>query len=210
MYKKFILGRMLGQFRFSLMAEGVEQRFGKRRFDELLGREVEGRWRTYYNMGFTSSLKTLGKLMLRQSSAFKGVRAQDRAITEENMRRNLMEIYLYAALFSIYFMLKNGMGDDDDDDKTKYLVMNMLQRVMADTTFYITPSTFTSIIQDPIPLIKVYDRSSKALNSAAQLIIDDDLTEAETEQKWLNITNAFPYINQYNRFNYMSEKVREY
>lgn len=210
MYKKFILGRMLGQFRFSWMAEGVEQRFGKRRFDELLGREVEGRWRTYYNMGFTSSLKTLGRLMLRQSSAFKGVRAQDRAITEENMRRNLMEIYLYAVLFSIYFMLKNGMGDDDDDDKTKYLVMNMLQRVMADTTFYITPGTFTSIIQDPIPLIKVYSRSSKALKSAFQLIIDEDLTEAEIEQKWLNITNAAVYINQYNRFKYMSEKVREY
>lgn len=209
-YKKYILGRMIGQFRFSWMIEGIEQRFGKKRFDDMLGREVEGRWRSYYQLGFRQSLKTLIKLALHQQSAFKGIRAQDRAIIEENMRRNLMEIYLYAVMFSLYIMLKHGFDDDDDDDKTKFIVMNMLQRVMADTTFYITPGTFTSIIQDPIPIIKVYTRSTKAFNSAIKLLIDDDLTEHEAEQKWINITNAFPYINQYNRFNYMSEKVREY
>jgi len=208
-YKKYILGRMLGQFRFSWMMEGVEQRFGKRRYDQMLDRDVEGRYRSYYNLGWKKSLKILAKLALGQSTAFKGVRAQDRAIVEENMRRNLMEIFLYAMLTTLYLTLKS-FDDDDDEDKKRYLVMNMLQRVMADTTFYLTPSTFKQIIQEPIPMMKLYDRSVKAFSSAEQLIFNDDLTENQTEQKWANITNAFPYINQYNRFKYMSEKVREY
>jgi len=207
-YKKYILGRMLGQFRFSWMLEGIEQRFGERRRDDMLDRIVEGRYITYYNLGFKKSLKTLAKLALGQASAFKGIRAQDRAIVEENMRRNLMEIYLYAALTAIYLTIKS-LADDDDDEEL-YLTMNMLQRVMADTTFYLTPSTFTQIIQDPFPIIKVYTRASKAFGSAEQLIFNDDLTEHQREQKWANVTNAFPYINQYNRFKYMSEKVREY
>ena len=201
---------MLGQFRFSWMMEGIEQRFGKKRFDEMLDRDVEGRYRSYNTLGFKKSLKVLAKLALGQASAMKGVRAQDRAIVEENMRRNLMEIYLYAALTSIYLALKYLAGDDDDDEKGKFLVMNMLQRVMADTTFYLTPSTFTQIIQDPIPIFKVFQRASRAFDSAQELIFNEDLTESQIEQKWANITNAFPYINQYNRFKYMSEKVREY
>lgn len=207
-YKKYILGRMIGQFRFSWMMEGVEQRFGKRRYDEMLDRAVEGRYITYYNLGFKKSLKTLAKLALGQATAFKGVRAQDRAIVEENMRRNLMEIYLYAVLTAIYLTIKS-LADDDDDEEL-YLTMNMLQRVMADTTFYLTPSTFGQIIQEPFPIYKVYTRASKAFNSAEQLIFNDDLTQHQEEQKWANITNAFPYINQYNRFKYMSEKVRTY
>ena len=208
MYKKYILGRMVGQFRFSWMMEGVEQRFGKRRYDDLLEREVYGRWRTYADLGVNKSLRMLLKLALHQASAFKGVKPSDRAIVEENMRRNLSEIYLYAMMTIIYLVLK-GTGDDDDDKK-RYIVMNMLQRVMADTTFYFNPNTFTSIIQDPLPVIRVYKNAKKAFDSAGQLIIEDDLTEHEAEQKWLNVTNAFPYINQYNRFKYLSEKVREY
>jgi len=208
MYKKYILGRMIGQFRFSWMMEGVEQRFGKRRYDDLLEREVYGRWRTYADLGVNKSLRMLLKLALHQASTFKGVRPSDRAIVEENMRRNLSEIYLYAMLTILYLVLR-GTGDDDDDKK-RYLVMNMLQRVMADTTFYFNPNTFTSIIQYPLPLIRVYKNAKKAFDSAGQLILEDDLTEHEAEQKWLNITNAFPYINQYNRFKYLSEKVRTY
>jgi len=207
-YKKYILGRMLGQFRFSWMIEGFAQRFETKKFDKYLNRDIEGRYATMGRVGFTKSLKVLARMALFQSDALRGIKAQDRAIVQENMRRNLTEIYMYAVIMSVFLALKAGL--DDEDDKARLIAMNLLTRVMADTTFYLSPGTFTSIVQDPFPIIKVYTRANTAFKSAGQLLFNEDLTEHETEQKWTNLTNAFPYINQYNRFKYLSEKVRTY
>lgn len=207
-YKKYILGRMLGQFRFTWMIEGYAQRFETKKYDNYLERDIEGRFRTMGRLGFSKSLKVLARLALFQSNAMQGIKAQDRALVEENMRRNLMELYLYAIMTAVFLMLKAGL--DDEDDEAELIAMNLLTRLMADTTFYLSPNTFTSIIQDPIPIIKIYTRGKRAFDSAGELLFNGDLTEHETEQKWANVTNAFPYINQYNRFKYLATKVRQY
>ena len=209
-YKKYIIGRMLGQFRFSWMVEGFAQRWKDRTFDPYLERDIEGRYVTYGKLGFVKSLQVLTKLMFMQTNAFKGVKAQDRAIVEENMRKNLAEIYIYASMFLIYMLLKAGLDDDDEDNEATYSAMNMLNRVMADTTFYFSPNTIVSIWQDPFPVMKLPIKAKKAFSSSWQLIIDEDLTDHQKEQKWANITNMFPYINQYNRFKYLSNKELPY
>lgn len=209
-YKKYIIGRMLGQFRFSWMIEGFAQRWKGRYFDPYLERNVEGRYITYGKLGFVKSLQILTKLMFMQTNALKGVKAQDRAIVEENMRRNLAEIYIYASMFLIYLLLKAGLDEDDDDNEALYSTMNILNRVMADTTFYFSPNTIVSIWQDPFPVMKVPIKATKAFKSSWQLITDSELTDHETEQKWMNITNMFPYINQYNRVKYITKKELPY
>ena len=209
-YKKYIIGRMLGQFRFSWMIEGFAQRWKGRTFDPYLERNIEGRYVTYGKLGFAKSLQILGKLMFMQTNALKGVKAQDRAIVEENMRRNLAEIYIYASMFLIYMLLKAGLDDDDDDNEGTFTAMNMLNRVMADTTFYFSPNTIVSIWQDPFPVMKIPIKATKAFKSSWQLIMDEDLTDHQREQKWANITNMFPYINQYNRMKFISEKELPY
>ena len=208
LYKKHIVGRMLGQFRFSWMMEGFAQRFESRKYDTYLGRDIEGRWYTMYStLGWKKSLNILAKLALHQKSAFNGVKPQDKLVVEENMRRNLMEIYLYAIMFTVFLMLKHAISDDDDEKRGIKIALNLLDRVMSDTTFYLSPSTFTKLINEPFPILKLYQRGEKAFSSATQLIMNGDLTDEEIEQKWINITNAVPYLNQPNRFNYMSEKV---
>jgi len=207
MYKKYILGRMLGQFRLSWMAEGFAQRFESKKMDPFLQREIEGRYVTAYRLGIGQTLKTLTKLALRQKDAFNGIKAQDRKLAEENIRKLLIEIYLYAVMLSLYLLAKAGT-DDDEDDEAYFAAMNLLNRVMADTTFYLSPNTFTSLIGDPIPVLKVPIRATKAFDSAIELIFNDDLTEYQQDQKFTNITNAFPYINQYNRFQYLTERER--
>ena len=208
MYKKYILGRMLGQFRLSWMAEGFASRFEGRKTDPYLDREIEGRYVTAYRLGIGKTLSILTKLLLFQGKkSFEGIRAQDRALAEENMRKLLMEIYLYAAMFSVYLLAKAAVDDDDDKNEGYMFAMNILQRTMADTTFYLSPNTFTSIINNPIPVLKVPMNAMKAFDSATELIFNSDLTDHESEQKWTNITNAFPYINQYNRFKYLTDRV---
>lgn len=210
MYKKYILGRMLGQFRLTWMAEGFASRFEGRKLDPYLEREIEGRYVTAYKLGLGKTLSILTKLVLFQrEKAFTGVRAQDRALAEENMRKLLMEIYLYAAMFSVYLLAKAAVDDDDEDNEGYFIAMNLLQRVMADTTFYLSPNTFTSIISNPIPVLKIPINAQRGFDSSLELIFNSDLTEHEKEQKYTNITNNFPYINQYNRFKYLSERVIE-
>lgn len=207
-YKKFMLGKMLGQFRFSWMLEGIDQRWGKKRYDQMLDRDVSGRYKSYQELGFAKSLKTLLKLALHQASAFDGVKAHDMKRTQENMRRNLMEIYMYSVMFGIYLMLKNAK--DEDNDKSINLIMTMLQRTMADTTFYLSPNTFTSIIQDPIPIMRIYKNAKNGFTAASKLMFDDELTDYETSRNWSKITTNFPGINQFDRVKYASEKVREF
>ena len=208
MYKKYILGRMLGQFRLTWMAEGFASRFESRKLDPYLEREIEGRYVTAYKLGLGKTLSILTKLVLFQrEKAFTGVRAQDRALAEENMRKLLMEIYLYTAMFSVYLLAKAAADDDGDKNEGYMFAMNILQRTMADTTFYLSPNTFTSIINNPIPVLKIPINADRGFNSALELIFNSDLTEHEEEQKWTNITNNFPYINQYNRFKYLTKRV---
>ena len=207
-YKKYIVGRMLGQFRFSWMIEGFAQRWKGRVYDPYLDRDIEGRYITYGKLGFVKSLQILGKLMFMQTNALKGIKAQDRAVVEENMRKNLAELYIYASMFLLYMILKAGL--DDEDDEALYSTMNVLNRVMADTTFYFSPNTIVSIWQDPFPVMKLPIKFTKGFKSSWQLITEEDLTEHETEQKWANITNMFPYINQYNRIKYLANKELPY
>lgn len=210
MYKKYMLGRMLGQFRLTWMAEGFASRFEGRKMDPYLDREIEGRYVTAYRLGIGKTLGILTKLLLFQrEKSFSGVRAQDRVLAEENMRKLLMEIYLYTAMFSVYLLAKAAADDDDDKNEGYMFAMNILQRTMADTTFYLSPNTFTSIINNPIPVLKIPMNAQRGITSAMELIFNNDLTEHEKEQKYTNITNNFPYINQYNRFKYLTERVVE-
>ena len=149
---------MLGQFRASWVGVGIEQRFGQRQMDPYLERDVEGRYRTAFTLGFSKSIKILTRLALGsyyKGDPLQGIRSQDRAIIEENMKKNLMEIYIYSVIFAILLTMKH-MSKEDDEDDTKYkLVYNMLWRVMGETTFYLSPKTFVEITRDPLPILQL-------------------------------------------------------
>jgi hypothetical protein len=207
--KKYVLKRMLGQFRASWLIEGFAQRFQTRREDEDLGRDIEGRYRTIGRLGVKKSTQVFGKIVAGHFSGkvdLNNIPAKDRKLVEENMRKNLMEMYLYAMMFSLYLMLKAGLDDDEDDENTK-LTMNMINRILQDTTFYLSPSTFIEIVRDPIPILSVPIRFGRGIDSAIDLTLDDNLTESEEAQKWRNITSNFYVINQYGKLVNMQNKI---
>lgn len=206
-YKKYILGRMLGQFKFSWMIEGITQRWEARRESDLMGRDVEGRYTTYGKLGFMKSISSLARLAVGQKDVFKSENAQDRKVFEENMKRNLIEVYMYAIMLGLYFSLR-AAADDDDENSKRYITMaNILNRIAGDTTLYFNPLTLVHLWREPFALLRLSSRASKAFHSAKDLMFDSELTDDEMEQKWLNITNSFPYINQYNKFDMMSKRV---
>lgn len=208
--KKYVLNRMLGQFRASWLVEGFAQRFEERKDSPYLGRDVEGRYRTMARIGFTKSAQSLARIITGYFTGnvnLNNLPAKDRALVEENLRKNLMEMYLYAAMFSLYLLLKAGLGDDDDDDDKLRLSMNNLNRVIQDTTFYLSPSTFVQIIKDPIPILSLPITFMRGCNGAMDLTFNDELTDREKAQKWRHITSNFYFINQYNKLFNMQAKV---
>ena len=103
-------------------------------------------------------------------------------------------------------LFRSGLDDDEDDENAK-LTMNMINRILQDTTFYLSPSTFIEIVRDPIPILSVPIRFGRGIDSAIDLALDDDLTESEEAQKWRNITSNFYVINQYGKLVNMQNKI---
>jgi len=212
MYKKYVFLRMLGQFRASWVIEGIKDRFQAKRYDEYLGRYVEGRYVTAFHLGFKKSLKTLYKLTLDLMGIeqdWKYLPVRDRELIIANMRRNLMEIYLYMAMLATYLLIKASIDDDDDEDKWGTITaLNTLNRVMQDTTFYLSPKTFIEIVKDPIPLLSLAIRAGRGVGAAMDLIMDSgELTDRQIELNWRKITSNFYFINQYNKFINMSSNL---
>lgn len=207
-YKNFMFGRMLGQFRFSWLSVGVEQRFGKRQFDSYLNREVEGRYMTAANLGVMKSLSVLSKLAVGSKRAFEGIRAQDREIVAENMRKNLMEIYIYSLLFGVMVTMKHMSKGGDEDDYKYRLVYNMLWRVMGETTFYLSPKTFIEIVRDPLPILQLAKRANGVYTGAMDLLFEPDMSDSERKRSIAKLTNTFPALNNLNKFTYATQKLR--
>jgi len=211
LHKKYVLGRMIGQFRASWVGVGIEQRFGQRQMDPYLEREVEGRYRTAFTLGFSKSIKILTRLALGsyyKGDPLQGIRSQDRAIVEENMRKNLMEIYIYSVIFAILLTMKHmSKGGDEDDSKYK-LVYNMLWRVMGETTFYLSPKTFVEIVRDPLPILQLAKRARGLQTGIVDLLFEEDLTDSEKERSIAKITNTLPAVNNFNKFIYATQRLR--
>lgn len=209
MAKKWILGRMLGQFRLSWAATGIESRFGGKRYSDVLERTVEGRYRSYSRLGFNQSLKVLFNLsMMKGDKAFDGIRSKDIELIKENMRKNLMEIYMYSAMFTLYLLLKAAMDDDDDMSPGMKITLNTLNRVMGDTTFYFSPATFDQILNrgSIIPVFNIYKNFQTAKDQTMKYMQGDDNTDKE------DVINAWgknlPYWSQYYKIQSMGKKLQ--
>src|SRR5690606_13212577 len=103
-FKGKSLGQVLMQFR-SWIPEGIANRLQGQRYDELLGREVKGRWRTYADLGPVKALKTLFKQLTYNKDAFEGMDDVD----IQNMRRNLMELAQVLSLTGFYYIMKGAL-----------------------------------------------------------------------------------------------------
>lgn len=212
---KFILGRLIGQFRMSWLPEGWYSRFQKEHFDIQLDREVKGRYRTIAQLGFGGyamvTLKQLYSLVGKVDPYTNATRLDGKALNEtdrENMRRNFAELAFVSTIMGAVVMTR-AMAADSDDDKTaqRYrLLMNMLIRNKQDLEFYASPQVFDTMTRNIIPAATVLTDYAKALQATGKLIFNDDYQY----QKWLlAMTHAgipIPQATLINKTAYMAQK----
>jgi hypothetical protein len=199
-----IVGRLISQFRLSWIAEGISDRFREEYYNERLGRNVKGRWRTYSSIAKQEGvLKLIGRVLKTftlQKSGVEGLSEIDQA----NLKKNIAELYIVVGLTMIIMMLK---GADDDDDKNEYtFLINQLQRLNNDLYFYADPNTAESITKTLIPSLKTFTDLKKALNASYNYITKDGKRYDE-EYLFMNWARTVPGINQIPKIKYQSSKV---
>jgi len=199
-----IVGRLISQFRLSWIAEGISDRFREEYYNERLGRNVKGRWRTYSSIAKQEGvLKLIGRVLKTftlQKSGVEGLSELDQA----NLKKNIAELYIVVGLTMIIMMLK---GADDDDDKNEYtFLINQLQRLNNDLYFYADPNTAESITKTLIPSLKTFTDLKKALNASYNYITKEGKRYDE-EYLFMNWARTVPGINQIPKIKYQSSKV---
>lgn len=198
---KFILGRLLGQFRSSWLPEGWNSRFQAEHMDIQLGRVVKGRYRTYANLGLAGTWHVVSRQLLStlmKVDPYKGVNMLNgQPISEvdiENMRRNFSELAFILGFAAMIAMLKALMEDDDDKKAALQLVTNMAVRAQQDLWFYASPTVFENITRDIIPATRVISDGWKAVKAVTRYMTDD---EYESAQMWRAIFRAGLPIPQF-------------
>lgn len=171
--KQGILGRATMQFR-SWIAEGIANRIEGRKYDLLLGRERQGRWRTYTDLGFKDSFRVL--LRVARGKSIDGIVSTfDRDIVVENMKRNLAEIYQSLTLLGLY-MLVSGFDDEDDEwkKKARNFTLNQILRLQDDIEFYYSPLAIENITQNFVPVFTLVRDSAKFVDALEKGIVDGE------------------------------------
>lgn len=166
--KKGILGRALMQFR-SWIAEGFANRVEGEKYDLLLGRKRKGRWRTYGDLGFKESFKSLFNIAA-------GRKLNQDEVTVQNMKRNLAELYQTLTLLALYFVLKEIDLDDDDEwgKKASNFTLNQILRLQDDIEFYYSPIAIDNITQNAVPVFTLVRDTNKFVDALQKGIVDGD------------------------------------
>jgi hypothetical protein len=221
--RKFMFGRLIGQFRASWVSEGVNTRFGKQYYDEQLERTVEGRYRTAWRVGRQTlpiMLKQIGSAFSSSINPFEGVQTEQeievggekrkvlKDIQEfeiENMRRNLAGIMYTLSVAAAIFLLRNAFGDDDDDEEIKAyrnLALNILVRTRQDLTFYSSPSTAEQLMGNIVPSMSVINDARKAVGAVSVLWAEDP----DYKKAAMKVMKAFPIANNIPKLDWMMHR----
>lgn len=140
-----VIWRMVGQFKKWIPA-AIESRVASKHYDNRLGVEIEGRYKTAWKLLVVDLKDTLKRM-------------QNGELTElekYNMRKNLTELTILAGTMLMYVGL-GGFGDDDKKLKQNpyyKFCMNQLDRVSGDLLFFYSPGDLNNNFKQPVALLK--------------------------------------------------------
>lgn len=214
MANKWIVGRLLGQFRLSWLPEGWYNRWAEEKFDIQLGRSTKGRFTTYKDLGIGGSLKVLLKQyasIVSKTDPFTGEhKTNGEKITEadiENMRKNFAELNFYLMIIGAVMMLRSLVGgDDDDESQSMQIVINMILRMKQDVAFYSSPEVFDAVTRNAVPAFGVIKDYSKLMDATWKIMTDDDYTADRWLLKFTKAGLPIPQATLVNKIKFMSER----
>jgi hypothetical protein len=178
--------RAVSQFK-KWLPTAIENRFVGRRYDNRLGVEIEGRYRTALRMSGMNPI-TLAKTLLSTLRSYEAM-VESGKMTEldyYNMRKNLIEIILVTALMT----LAAGIKDDEEKwkkDPMKKTIITLLNRASSDLYYFMTPKPLTELT---VPLSGTIKQVTQAV-AAVPTIFTGEIKSSGQYKGWNNATAEF-------------------
>ena len=156
--QRYALGRLLLMYR-KHMYPGIKRRYKDLSYDEELGGETEGMYRTFW--------RTLGRDLItykmQVGSRWTGYTPFEKA----QIRKVAMEAGIVASLGAVLALLA-ALGGGDDDEKSEIektyaynFALYQAMRMRSETLSYVSPADFYRIFKSPSAVMGTIDRSIK-------------------------------------------------
>lgn len=175
--KKDFYGRALMTFR-TWLPQAIHTRFSPQRTNKLLGITTKGRYLSFASMFKNSDGKLDFDVLAQNSKWLIGLSKNSNLseIDKNNMRKNLSELALIGVFLMISMLAKAYIDDLDEDERmiVTYFI-NSMDRTYNDLTFFINPSSFDTIIKDPIPLMRTIKQYGDIAPAMINFIMDEDI-----------------------------------
>ena len=211
--KETVLGRMLFLFK-SWLPETLANRYEKKKYDELLGREIEGYMRTFLVKAFDEGIGKAIKAMLK--ARFSKEVGDMSELERENLRKAFAEINAIMTMTILYLAAKAMAPDDDDEKKTWNIALNQMKLLQRDMLYYFDVTSFESLTAQVVPSFTSLVNLKEAVKAvlwhypAGQAGIEEDENGEplyDEERTFLKVTKAIPILNNYNRILYYEKKL---
>lgn len=197
------------------LPQAITVRFGGETTDLISGKVKKGRYRSYDSFirdseGMINLDAVKENIMWLLGSNQSTMSELDKI----NMRKNIAELALIAAITTLILMLKAAIEDDDDEDKnyTTY-VLNSLMRTQNDLTFFMLPSSYQAIMKDPWPLMGVLSDTIDLTKAGFATITGDPVYKSGPRKGksrlYKELADNFPIMNQIDRNLTYAKKAME-
>ena len=184
--KKTAIGRALMMFR-NWVAEGFANRFESEYENIKLGRQVKGRYTSFYSAktkdgdpvgigrSISLTLQEMARILTKGMYNSKGVNTLT-DVDKANLKKNAMELNIYLSMMVLTMMLKH-MNDGDDDDESGIVLnfmINSFSRLQTDITFYTSPLSFEKLQRNTIPAFGFITDIAKLSKASFRYINGED------------------------------------
>ena len=121
----------------------------------------------------------------------------------QNMRSNIKELQFILFTLMLIAALK-ALDDDDEQNPMLNFTLNLSNRLYQDLTFFTIPTSFMSIVKDPIPLYAFVKGTVDVINGLTNYIEDPSKDEYKTgyrkgdSKTWKEITDMLPIWSSWN------------
>ncbi len=226
--KKTLFGRALLQFK-SWIGESIANRFELEKDDAVLGYKRKGRYRTMWTattkdgqeiLGARELLNNFSKMMsaifFNNLNNINSFNLAD--IDIENVRamaREIQMILAFAATGLALFTLREGLDDDDEDERLmKYaatFTLNNINKTMTDLSAFLSPVWVFNLIDRPIAAVSITNDITDNISSAIKILSGDYEISSGIHAGWnrplKEVIELMPITNQLFKIKSMSQRI---
>ena len=181
--KRSTLGKALIMFK-TWLGEAIAVRFEEKVERKDLDGFVKGRWRSGMDVYRANKLKDFIPALF--TGRTQGLSFPDGDIDAENMKKNMVEMYILLGTIAATFALAKAVGDDDDEEGLLALTIatNLIGRLQQDILYYVSPSEGNKLIKNAIPLIKLYEDFEQVVKVSYKALNGDHYYKSGDFKDW--------------------------